>query len=516
MLRPATVAAPMTTISARTALAALAVLATLLAIGCDGGGNGRGASTPGQPKNVLLITLDTTRADYIGCYGAGAGATPNLDALAKEGTRFDLAMATASVTPVAHAAILTGLDNSEHGLRVLYAHGGYRLPKGVPTLATVLKERGFRTLAVHSAFPVAAFFGFKKGFDVFESLEAEMRVGVKSPNQASWDVTRFQRRSDETTAIVERHLGAASEPFFLWIHYWDPHDWVRLPPDEYLPPEQRDASGNPVRPNKELYAAEIRYMDSQLGRLFDALRKKGVWDDTLVVVIADHGQGLFDHGWAAHRLLYQEQIRVPLIVRVPGATQAPAVSELVRSIDVMPTVLDYLGVAPPKPVTGRSLRPLIDGRPDEPRIAFADQINGYDMNAEGIVDKRPLDDFLYMASDGAWKLIYRPSNPDQSELYDLKGDPKEARNLYATEAEHALRLRKLLAQHKPFVAAPFEKLEDDGDGTAAQDALNALGYIGNEIVDAKWAWTCPEHMSERWEKAQRCPQCREWPLLIAK
>lgn len=489
----------------------VAALAVVSFAACDGGNES-------GKQNVILITLDTTRADYLGCYGNQDAKTPTLDALAGEGTRFDLAMSTASVTPVSHASILTGLHNNEHGVRVLFAPSGFRLPKDVPTLATVLKKQGYTTLAVHSAFPVSGFFGFKRGFDVFESFDGKMAVGLKSATGASWDINKMQRRSDETTELVKKHLGASKQPFFLWIHYWDPHDWSKVPPADQMPKENRDANGDPIRPNTPLYAAEIGYMDSQIGRLFEWLRAEDMWDDTLVAVVADHGQGLMDHGWAAHRLLYQEQIRVPLILRVPGIEQKPAVSELVRSIDIFPTVLNYLGIQPPKPVSGRSLRALIAGQSDEPRIAFADQINGYDQNAEGIVEKRPLDDFIYMAADREWKLIYRPSRPAQSELYDLVNDPKELRNLYAEKPDQALRLRKLLAKHNPWVASKFapDGSAAGGNGASAQDALNQLGYTASDTLDPLWAWTCPEHMDQRWLEAQRCPTCKELPILIAR
>jgi arylsulfatase A-like enzyme len=479
-----------------------------------------GGSDAKKKPNVILITLDTTRADYLSCYGYKDKTTPNLDQLASEGTRFDMAISTAAVTPVSHAAILTGLDNNEHGLRVLVSSGGFRLPKDVPTLATVLQKQGYHTLAVHSAFPVSRFFGFMKGFDVFEDLDTKMFKN-STKNVLSWNVQNFQRRSDETKSIVEKDLDSAKSPFFLWVHLWDPHDWEKHPPDEYMPPKEKlyDANGDPIRPGVDLYACEIKYMDAQLGELFAWLKAKGMYDDTLIFVVADHGQGLMEHGWAAHRLLYQEQVHVPLIAKVPGVEQRREVSDLVRTIDIYPTVLDYLGVKPPRPVTGRSLRPLIESKEDAPRVAFADQINGYDKNA-GMVDQRPLDDFLYMAMDGKWKLIYRPNHPEQSELYDVVADPDEAKNLYASEPAQALRLRKLLAEHRPWVVGQFPPIKDEDDREAASQILNAIGYTGGDTVDANWAWTCPEHMDQRWSiepnQISRCPLCKSLPILIKK
>src|SRR6185503_13294501 len=216
------------------------------------------------------------------------------------------------------------------------------------------------------------------------------------------DVADFQRRSDETTDRVLGDLGA--RPFFLWVHYWDPHDLAKLPPGLSL----KDARASGFKPGVQpYYAEEVAFVDAQLGRLLAGLRAKGLYDDTLIVVVADHGQGLMDHGWPAHRLLYQEQIRVPLIVRVPGVSQVHAVPELVRTVDIFPTVLDYLGLAAKGSISGRSLRPLLEGTRDEPRLALADQLNGYDWNA-GMVRERPLDDFLYAAVERDWKLVYRP------------------------------------------------------------------------------------------------------------
>lgn len=475
--------------------------AFLLCTACDSSAPG------GAPRNVVLITLDTTRADYLSCYGRPGQATPSLDALAAEGTRFDLAVSTASVTPVSHASILTGLFNHEHGLRVLYADGGYRLEDEAETLGTVLADHGFHTLAVHSAFPVSRFFGLQRGFEVFDDLETEIE---EEHGEFRWDVAGYQRRSDETTERVLAQLGA--RPFFLWVHYWDPHDLAELPPGMGAK-EAREAMVAPgVQP---LYAEEVQYMDSQIGRLFAGLREKGLYDDTLVIVVADHGQGLMDHDWPAHRLLYQEQIRVPLIVRVPGTTSAPAVADLVRTVDIFPTILDYLGLEPPRPVSGRSLRALLEGTPDAPRRAFADQINGYDWNA-GMVRERPLDDFLYAAIERDWKLIYRPRHFAASELFDLANDPREEHNLFDTHPVEARRLLGLLAEAAPWVSEPFEPLAGGAEAEAAQQALGQLGYTGTEPLETEWAWTCPMHLE--WHSGERgaCPTCGHAPLLIGR
>ncbi|MCY2961720.1 MAG: sulfatase [Planctomycetota bacterium] len=440
--------------------------------------------------NVVVLTLDTTRADFLGCYGRPGDPTPVLDALAREGTRFDRAIATASVTPVSHASILSGLDNQEHGVRVLAGMCGYKLKPEVPTLATILQSQGYATAAVHSAFPVSAYYGFDHGFDVFESFE-----GVIQKSQAgtmSWPLTKLQRRSDETTRMVIDELAHLDQPFFLWVHYWDPHDTVLLPPPELTAGLPHTADGQ-LAASRELYGAEVSYVDSQIGRLFETLKASGEWEHTLVVVVADHGEGLGDHDWQFHRILYQEQIRVPLLVRVPGLASTPSVAATVSTTDIAPTVLDYLGVRAPRAMSGRTLRPLLEGRADAPRSAFADQINGYDLNA-AMLTKRPFDDFLYAVVDQGWKLVWRPLHPEKSELFDLDQDPGELRNRYADAPDQALRLQKLLARHGSWVTTPCHTPEDPGlDRAAALQILEGLGYAGGgETVEARWGFACPE------------------------
>jgi arylsulfatase A-like enzyme len=485
-----------------------------------------------DPKpNVILITMDTTRADYLSCYGYDDGGKPtsaNLDLLANQGTRFDLAMATASVTPVSHASILTGRFNRDHGVRVIFAGSGFRLPEDVPTLATEFKAAGYKTITVHSALPVAPFFGFGRDFDVVESFDAGVQVDPQGA--ARWDQMNT-RRSDDSIDIVLREIREAEEPWFLWLHLWDPHDAIHTPPEEFLPPPHklfqmengeilREPNGQPrlKRPMTALYAAEIRYMDAQIGRLFEHLNDTGQWAHTITAVTADHGQGLSDHGWAAHRILYQEQIRVPLIVRVPGVEQKGVVKDLVRTVDIAPTLLDYAGLDALEQAGGRSLRPLIEGGGDEPRITFAEQINGYDLNAH-MVRKRPKDDFTYCAMDRDWKLTWRPNHPGDSELYHLAEDPKELNNLWGWDHPEALRLKKELGGHAPWVTEPFPASADGASSDAIMEGLKKLGYVADEsgvIEGPDWEYVCPEHYDQRSATLTRCSQCSSPMILIAE
>jgi len=474
--------------------------------------------------NVLLVTLDTTRADALGCYGRSGNPTPCLDAIAAEGTRFERAIATASLTPVSHASILTGLDNAHHGVRVIAAGAGTALVPGIPTLASVLRERGYRTGAALSAFPVSAAYGLDRGFDAYDCPSGALEPGPAG--QPTWNLSTLQRRADATTDRAIEWLAAGEGPFLLWVHYFDPHDGVLLPPASALPPGVAlppPASPPPIELSRALYDAEVRFMDAQLARLVAELRRRGLWDRTLTVVVADHGEGLGDHGWPFHRLLYEEQIRVPLLLRLParGGTARPPhgdlVRPLVRTTDILPTVLDYLGIDAPPRLDGASLRGLVEGRAEPPRCALADAINGYDENALGI-RARPLDDFLYCATDARWKLVYRPAHPAESELFDLETDPRELANRFAENPGEARALEEHLAASRPWVAAPFPPLAGPQARPGAEHAsraLSGLGYTQGEVSTVAWAWTCPRHPEFRAETDSPCPQCGS-PLLLVR
>jgi len=432
-------------------------------------------SGPRGRPNVLLVTLDTTRADRLSCYGYEKKTTPNLDALAADAIRFDFAIAQSAVTPVSHASILTGRNPYSHGLRVIFAAEGYRLPRDVPTLATILGDAGWKTGAVLSSFTVSRFFGLDRGFAHWDDGVSAEGSGFQKRAEGAWDwnLAENQRRSDATTDLAIAWLRETNAPWCLWVHYWDPHDAVLTPPAEFLRTRMPTAASSPAEQLLALYDAEVEYMDAQFGRLMAHLTETGQLDNTIVVVVADHGEGLGDHDWWHHRILYQEQIHLPLIVRLPAGPRGVAQRELVRSIDVLPTILEAAGLAAPQGVEGRSLTEVL--RADAaPRTAYADQLNLFDLNA-AMLKRRPLDDLLHVAMDRRWKLIYRPRRPELSELYDLEADPRERENLYASRPEEAQRLLALLDASGGFRDEPF----GEGDDPEAIRRLKSLGYAGD-------------------------------------
>jgi len=455
-----------------------------------------------QRPNVVVITLDTTRPDFLSCYGYRAEQSPNIDRLAAEGTRFDNAMSASAVTPVSHASILTGEYPYTHGLRVLAGDSGFWLTEEHATVAVEFQESGYETIAVHSALPVSRTFGFEQGFDVFKDLNGE--IEDHGGGQKGWDGTKYQRRSDHTTDIALDELARAEGPVFLWMHYWDPHDPQILPPKEFI-----EHLGEINAWTDDVYAAEIHYMDSEIGRLLDGLEELGLDDNTLIVLTADHGEGMSDgqerHGWHAHRMVYQEQVAVPLIVRPPGGSSTKEVTGLVRTVDVAPTLLDYAGIPRGRERDGVSLRSLCEGGAYVERMGYADQINGYDSNAK-MVEKRPDAAFLYCVSDGRWKLTYRPHMPAAGELYDLETDPREVTNLYDPDHAAARRLFADLASRNPWVLAPFPKVDGGREG-ADSEAMAGLGYAAGTISNVDWAWACPQHPDQLQEERRRCEQC---------
>ena len=453
----------------------VAALVTLPLVSCSG------SSRPaeGESKNVLLITLDTTRADRLSSYGHSRTTSPNIDALAADGIRFERAMTTAAVTPISHASILTGLNPYQHDVRVFFGPVGHFLTEEHPTLATLLRSNGWTTAAFISAYPASERFGLHWGFETFSSEIDESvmnrQPGLRPPKDGSWvrePIGRAQRRADHTTDEALAWLDTASSPFFLWLHYFDPHDPSLVPPREIT--ERFGAEQGSPSVRSDLYDAEIFYMDSQIGRIISRLKERGSYENTLIVVVADHGQGLGDHGWGQHRLLYEEQIRAPLILRLPEGERGRVVPELVRIIDIAPTVLEFLGLETPEAVEGTSLRPLIEGRPEPGRIGYAEALNTLDAHAP---DKLPekQKDLLFSVADGDWKLIYHRELPENSELYHLSEDPGELDNVIEDHPAEAKRLMAWLSRSK---AMEIELREPEGPiDPEALRKLEALGYL---------------------------------------
>jgi choline-sulfatase len=407
------------------------------------------AAAANQP-NVILITLDTVRADRMGFLGAKYGLTPHLDALAKQSVVFEHAYSQAPITPVSHATILTGTYPQYHGIR----NFGDRLPPSVPFLPDILHAQGYHSGAFVSSIildPKNGFAsGFERGFDVYDAGFHRQKTGER--REAS-----MQRRGEVTLGHALDWLGHQQDtPFFLWFHVWDAHD-------PYNPPE-------PFRsrfPNAP-YNGAIAYVDDTVGKLLDYLRDKGLYDNALIAVAADHGESLGEHGELTHSIfLYDSTIHVPLLLKLPGNRFAgQRVNATANLVDLAPTLLKALGQTPPPAMQGDSLLSLI-GNPqpgNRPSLATGDHSErsfGWSALASLRVGNQ-----LYVKA---------PS----PELYDLASDPGEKINLYPRNRFAALRLAIQLDNLVKRVSAGAPQPLQDGLDEKSREKLSALGYVAS-------------------------------------
>ena len=398
--------------------------------------------------SVLLITLDTTRADHLGCYGAAADASPEIDALARRGVVFARAQSVSPITLPAHASLLTGQYPFRHGVR---NNGMFALPDSAVPLAVVLAERGYRTAAFVSASVLARRYGLARGFEVYSD-------DLSKGSQAQRSMVP-SRRGEVTVAEAVAWLEAQPPgvPFFCWVHLYDPHA-------PYDPPEAF-RSRFPTNP----YRGEIAYADAMVGRLLAALDRLGVTGSTAVAVIGDHGEALGEHGEQTHALLlHQATLHVPWVLAAPGLPQGATVSSPVSGVDLMPTLLELVDVPPPRvPVDGTSLLPLLAGGGGDPagRPLYAETLLPWYQYGWS-----PLRSILR----GRWELVAGA----REELFDLRRDPRELADLRSREGERLRGLRDDLASlagadREPAARATLALSRSEAE------MLRSLGYLGS-------------------------------------
>jgi arylsulfatase A-like enzyme len=375
--------------------------------------------------NVLLVTIDTLRSDYVGAYQAGRDTeTPTLDALAAEGVRFANAVATAPLTLPSHTSIMTGLYPPHHGVR---DDAGFRAAPELETVAERFQAAGYATAAVVGAAVLDAQFGLAQGFDAYDG---------PTPGSAAAPGGFEERKAADVTDRALAFLASAHRPFFLWVHYYDPHK-------NYAPPA-------PYRERfaRDPYAGEVAYVDAELGRLITALRERGQLDGTVVSVTADHGEGLGEHGELEHGyLVYESTQHVPWIVRGPGIPAGRTVDTVTSNAAVAPTLTHLADVGVLAEADVDSALPLW-GDAAQPTAGWA--------YSESLADQLELGGApLYAIRRGSDKFV----EARRAELYDLASDPGESTNLLETEsapsepAERAARLVALVRTGER-VAAP--------------------------------------------------------------
>ena len=399
--------------------------------------------------NVLLVTIDTLRADHVGCYGAAAASTPTLDALARRGVRFETAVAHVPLTGPSHASILTGHTPPAHGF---HNNGGFVLSPSVKTAAEDFRQAGYRTAAFISGFPLDRRFGFDRGFELYEDHLPRGNDSRRTPY--------VERPADVTSDMALRWLESASvassgstkaSPWFLWVHYYDPHAPYEPPPD--LADRFKSAP----------YDGEIAFVDRELGRLLKAIQDRGALERTVVLVTADHGESLGEHGEATHGVfIYDATLRVPWIMAGPAIPSGHVSATVARSIDVLPTLLDYAGIHAPAGVEGRSMRPASDGR----------ELSDLPSYAESLYTQLELG----WAPLYGWRTVrYKFIDAPQPELYDLQQDASERNNQFAQHAARADEFRRglqsLLQQR-----APADAAARPADAQTVE-RLRSLGYV---------------------------------------
>lgn len=427
--------------------AGLVIIGWTLLVGPAGGVRLFG---PRGPVNLLLVSLDTVRADRLGCYQYAAAQTPYIDELAKSGLRFERATTVVPLTLPAHSSLMTGTFPGWHGVR---DNGGFYLDDDQITLAEILRENDFRTGGFVGSFVLDRRWGIAQGFDrYFDEFDLD-RFG----NAAAMDM--IQRRGSE---VVDRALEWLQDdrrrPFFAWVHLYDAHTPYEAPePVQSRFPRTRDGA----------YDAEIAYADAQVGRLVEALRADGRLAHTLIVVVADHGEMLGEHGEATHGFfIYEAATRVPLVINGPGVP-ASVISDQVRIVDVLPTALSLLGVPVPSQVQGTNLIPLAHG---ERLDLIAHSESWYPRYHYGWSELRAI-------QDGRFKLIRAP----RLELYDLTSDPREERD---RSTDHAAQLDRFVSALERFESGTAREGAAKGPrpvDAETEERLAALGYVSGSI-----------------------------------
>ena len=407
--------------------------------------------------NILLVTLDTTRADRLGCYGCASAETPALDGLARDGVLFERCITPTAFTLPSHASIMTGRYPASHGVRI---NGDRALADAQTTLAEHLSEAGYRTGAFMGAFVLDGRWGLKQGFEHYDD-----NFDLKPGEQL--DLVNVQRTGDKVVdAALEWLRKADDRPFFAWVHLYDPHT-------PYEPPEPWRSRLNDSL--SHLYDGEIAFADSQVGRLVDWLASQGLDKKTIVVVVGDHGEGLGSHGEAEHGyFVYDYAVHVPFIVRLPlDGFRGVRVPAQVRTIDIEPTLLELIGVDTPAEIDGESLAPLLAHPNREgPKYAFSESMS-------------PSLQYGWGELYGVQTLSYKYIEAPKPELYDLRKDPDEDENRIAQLPQVAKELRGELAKIQEGMNAKKPETQEANIDEETMRRLASLGYIGGTMAVKK-------------------------------
>ena len=410
-----------------------------------------------NPPNIFLITIDTLRADHVHCYGYSQIQTPALDDLAKGGIRFAQAFTPSPLTNSSHTSILTGLLPSTHGVTDF----GIPLDDSHATLAELLKTKGYRTAAFIGAIVLDSKTlapGLDRGFDFYDNFP----VNVQS--KTHWD--RLERRGEVVVKHAEAWLTAhPTGPRFAWVHLYDPHD-------PYEPPAPYSQTYK-----DRLYDGEIAYADSALASFISYLKTHAAYDNSLIIVVGDHGEGLGEHNEDTHGIfLYDSTTHVPLILKLPAGKDAgKVIDDQVGTLDILPTVLELAGLPSPEAIPGKSLTRV---------VAQAEKVNRFQVGETDYPLRFGWAPLRSMRA-GGYKFIEAP----RPELYNLQGDPAEQKNVYEPKSEVVAEVRKFLANIYPQSNQPSNPLPDPKDKIQEQNLLHRalIATQDNRFPDAHQA-----------------------------
>jgi len=405
---------------------------------------------PGSKKirNILLISIDTCRADYLSCYGHTGQTTPTIDAVAQEGILYENVVTTIPLTLPAHSSMFTGTIPPYHSV---HDNIDYKLDKSNVTLAEVLQQEGFVTGAIISAFVLDSRFGLAQGFKTYDDQFDYNQNNVFSSERIGDEASRH------TNAWLEKNR---DERFFLFLHYYDAHyPWI--PPE----PFKSSYASDP-------YAGEVAYVDHCIRLVLDKLKSLGLYDSTMIIVTADHGESLEEHGEITHGdFIYQSTLKIPLILRIPGGPRGVKVRERTGVIDIFPTICSILGIECPSQIQGKDISHYFSKRsyPEKERLFYCESLlpTQYDCNPlVGLIDK----DFKYI----------RTTRP---ELYNLRNDPKELNNLANEQPKKAHIMQEKLEQ---IIETQLGKQKIDSKlllDAESISRLESLGYVAGVTVD---------------------------------
>lgn len=433
--------------------AALALLGALLSFSACSG-------KPRERLNLLVITLDTTRADSIGAYGDRNASTPTIDRLAGRGVLFENCYSSTPLTLPAHCTLFTGRYPFAHQVR---NNGTYFLPREEQTLAEMLRDRGYQTFACVASFTLLSKFGLNQGFDQYDENFRLKQVYIPYSAEIPGDVI-----AEKFAAWIAK---GPRRPFFSWLHFYDPH----LP---YQPHPEVDGKFRGTA--RASYEGEIAFVDLQIGKVIRLLEAEGLMDKTLIVIAGDHGEAFGEHKEFGHGVFcYNETLKVPLIFHAPALFPKPQrIPERVNLADVLPSILHYLAVSAPASVQGRSVHDLVAGKKEKPqRISYFESLYGMEINNWAPVMGVIAGDYKYISSI-------------EPELYHLGEDPAESANLQRSRGARARELdavlRKFIVEHSAAQKASRRELSGDD-----LERLKSLGYIGSgsakasKLIDAK-------------------------------